>query len=398
MSYAPFGAPDDYVAAFGVAGVLTYPEPRVFLEAQSHLQPEGETSRHHFEHVHIGACYPYAGTWLQPSNARTIDVRYVFHRVSNYNIAQAAASFIDANNSGGGYTATAAQKAELEAAMDASADSTQVVFQRYTMLNIGTSCRKTFRPTLNTVRANAAALVDEWFTAAQWTSYISYPGQPICTPEFQVDQIRARSWILGGTSVGYLYATVLGFPPAALMGDALFGSLDFVLAGTGGQPYSVYVDPDFHAHDPSSPSGDNLGIWHQDLGPVTGQLAVSVPLDGIPAGDHRLVVITSRGSQSAIQVIPFRVGDLEAPSVPTGLTKSDPQPSSVLLSWDAPAASEGVVGYRVYRDGVQVADVSGTSRRVDGLAAAGHLLEVEAYDAAGNVSARASSTVTRSWV
>ena len=224
----------------------------------------------------------------------------MFHHVQNYNIASAKADFVDANNSGGGYVATAAQKAELEAAMDSSATSTVTVFQSYTMQNIGSSCRKTFRPSLNTVRANSAALVDEWFTAGQWTTYINYPGQPVCNPEFQRDQIRSRSWIL--PNGGYLYNTPVGLPTASNMDVPYEASIDFVWAGSnsGSDPLSWYIDPNFHVHPA------NLGIAHLDLGVMPrGDSPVSVPLEGVSAGQHRLVLIAVRGIQSSIVVVPF---------------------------------------------------------------------------------------------
>lgn len=298
-----YGAPADYVAAFDAVdgttdGAVSYPEPRVFLEEQSHLKPSGVTDRHHFEHIHLGMCFPYAETWVQPSNARTANVRYVFHNVENYNVSAASSTFVDANNSGGGYTATAAQLAEIEAAMDASAGTTTQVFQSYVFKNIGTSCRKTFRPTLNTVRANSSALVDEWFAAGQWTTYIDYAGQPVCNPEFQQDQVRARSWVL--PSGGYLYNTLYNLPPASQMSAPVTGTLNVTLSGTG-QPFSAFIDPDFHAHP------DSLGLWNQDYGPVNGQLPISIPLDGVAAGTHRLVVIADRELHSSVMVVPFRI-------------------------------------------------------------------------------------------
>lgn len=297
-----YGAPADYIARYdsvdgAVDGQVSYPEARVFLETQGWLQPPGETAIHHFEHIHEGLCYPYAETWLQPSNARTFDVRYIFHNVQNYNISAVSATFVDANNSGGGYTATAAQKAELEAAMDSSAGTTNTVFQSYTSLNIGTSCRKTFRPTLNTVRANPDALVDEWFAAGQWTSYIDYPGQPVCTPEFNQDQVRSRNWIL--PNGGYLYNTLTGLPTASQMSNAV-NELTFTVNGTG-QPYFYYIDPDFHAHP------DNPGLVGEvSLGVVNGNLPVTVDLTGIPSGEHKLVVRSVRGITSSVLVIPFK--------------------------------------------------------------------------------------------
>ena len=116
-----FGAPADYVAAFdnidGVMdGKVSCAEPRAYYEAQGQLVPPGVTERHHFEHIHIATCFPYAEDWKQPNNARTLDMAYTFHHVENYNISKAQANFVSVGSSGKGFLATAAQKAELEAA------------------------------------------------------------------------------------------------------------------------------------------------------------------------------------------------------------------------------------------------------------------------------------------
>ena len=297
-----YGAPADYVAANdavdGVTdGAVSYPEARMFVEVQSHLQPPGETERHHFEHIHIGMCFPYAEKWVQAPTQRKVNVRYVFHHVENYNIVNVSSNFVDANNSGGGYVATAAQKAELETAMDASAGTTTTVMQSYTMSNIGTSCRKTFRPQVNTVRANAAALVDEWFTAGQWTTYIDYAGQPVCTPELNRDQMRSRSWVL--PAGGYLYTPVIGTPKASEAAVPHTDSYDFIFGSTG-QPLFVHVDPQFHQH-PEDP-----GVYHAALGSFPdGDNPISVPLETVGPGEHRLMLTTTRGIQSSIVVVPF---------------------------------------------------------------------------------------------
>jgi hypothetical protein len=157
----------------------------------------------------------------------------------------------------------------------------------------------------------------------------------------------------------------------------------------------------------------------QDLGnpQVTGTLnqggydnAVSVPLStlGLAGGVHRFMVQGHKGYTGTIQdpnqpisspivVMPFLYGDSQAPSTPTGLAKANPQPSSIDVSWTASTDNTAVAGYRVYLDGAQVADTANTSVTVSGLSAPSHLVEVAAYDAAGNVSPRAAVTVTRSW-
>jgi chitodextrinase len=86
--------------------------------------------------------------------------------------------------------------------------------------------------------------------------------------------------------------------------------------------------------------------------------------------------------------------DSTAPTAPANLAVGAVTTSSVALSWTAATDNKGVAGYRVFRNGVQVASVTGTSYTDTGLAAAtGYGYTVKAYDAAGNVSA-ASNGVT----
>jgi chitinase len=71
--------------------------------------------------------------------------------------------------------------------------------------------------------------------------------------------------------------------------------------------------------------------------------------------------------------------------------------NSVTLQWDASKDNIGVKGYRVYGNGQKLADVSGTSYRVNNLKSrTKYTFTVEAYDAAGNTSAKSQiSTTTR---
>jgi chitodextrinase len=84
--------------------------------------------------------------------------------------------------------------------------------------------------------------------------------------------------------------------------------------------------------------------------------------------------------------------DTIAPSTPTGLTASAVSPSRIHLSWNAATDNVGVIRYRVYQDGVQVASVSGKRYASTGLSAATtYSYTVAAYDAAGNASAQSSA-------
>lgn len=85
-----------------------------------------------------------------------------------------------------------------------------------------------------------------------------------------------------------------------------------------------------------------------------------------------------------------------APSVPTNLQYATPAPSQIQLTWDASTDNYGIVtGYKVFRDGNEIADVQdGTSYLDTGLVGgAPYSYTVLAYDPAGNESAPSAALI-----
>src|SRR5207302_9751089 len=81
--------------------------------------------------------------------------------------------------------------------------------------------------------------------------------------------------------------------------------------------------------------------------------------------------------------------DTTPPTVPTGLTASAVSSSQINLSWAASSDNVGVSGYRVYRDGAQIATTSTTFFSNTGLSpSTTYSYAVAAFDAAGNLSAQ----------
>lgn len=79
--------------------------------------------------------------------------------------------------------------------------------------------------------------------------------------------------------------------------------------------------------------------------------------------------------------------DEEAPSSPTDLTASNTTETSTDLNWTAATDNVGVSNYDVYQDGVQIANVIGTSVQVTGLSeSTTYSFYVIANDVAGNSS------------
>src|SRR5204863_106872 len=76
---------------------------------------------------------------------------------------------------------------------------------------------------------------------------------------------------------------------------------------------------------------------------------------------------------------------------PTGLTASAVSSSQINLSWTASSDNVGVSGYRVYRNGTQIATTGATSFANTGLSpSTTYSYTVAAYHAAGNLSTQSS--------
>jgi chitodextrinase/lysophospholipase L1-like esterase len=89
-------------------------------------------------------------------------------------------------------------------------------------------------------------------------------------------------------------------------------------------------------------------------------------------------------------------GDTTAPSVPTSFRSTSKSTNTVALAWNASTDNVGVTGYRVLRDNVPVKTLGTVLTYTDtGLTAnRAYNYTIEAFDAAGNYSARASVSVT----
>ncbi|MDD5463455.1 MAG: fibronectin type III domain-containing protein, partial [Methylococcales bacterium] len=84
--------------------------------------------------------------------------------------------------------------------------------------------------------------------------------------------------------------------------------------------------------------------------------------------------------------------DTTAPSVPAYLTATAISSTQINLSWGASTDNVGVTGYKVFRNGTQIATVTGTSYSDTGLAASTvYSYTVLSYDAAGNSSSNSVS-------
>jgi len=92
--------------------------------------------------------------------------------------------------------------------------------------------------------------------------------------------------------------------------------------------------------------------------------------------------------------------DTQAPSVPQNLNATAASQSQIDLTWPASTDNIGVNGYRIFRDGTEIATAASTTYSNTGLTASTtYQYTVTAYDAAGNESnpsASASATTQES--
>lgn len=152
------------------------------------------------------------------------------------------------------------------------------------------------------------------------------------------------------------------------------------------------------------PGSDNVGVaYYEVVGSPTGPVIVdpvsnSVTLSGLQASTPQslyVLVFDGAGNQSSFW--PSYEAGVQPATAASGTT-APAAPSPVLvtgfgsthatLSWPAVNDAAGVTGYTVLRNSLRLATVSGTTYTDSGLNGCGNCqYEVEANDAAGNVSA-----------
>ncbi len=114
-----------------------------------------------------------------------------------------------------------------------------------------------------------------------------------------------------------------------------------------------------------------------------------LPWPGIgPDLNPRVGVLPAKARFDALQ----NLFDAIPPSAPSGLIATVVSSSQINLSWNASTDNTAVAGYRIYRDGTQIATSANTSYSDAGLAAStAYSYTVSAYDAAGNSSSQSVS-------
>lgn len=114
------------------------------------------------------------------------------------------------------------------------------------------------------------------------------------------------------------------------------------------------------------------------------QTTYAITVDaGDAAGNH--------SAQSASINVTTGAPDIQAPTVPTGLSASGITQSSATVSWNASTDNVAVVGYQVYRNGTPITTVINPTYTLTGLTpGTTYTITVSASDAAGNTSAQSA--------
>lgn len=142
-------------------------------------------------------------------------------------------------------------------------------------------------------------------------------------------------------------------------------------------------------------STDNVGIFEYNIYRNGVQIATSNKTNAVitglmPATTYAFTVkardVAGNFSASSA-VLNVTTTDAEPPTPPTGLSTSNLTETSFTLSWTASTDNVGVTGYDVYRNGVMVTTVAGTTANISGLApSTAYSMTVRAKDEAGNAS------------
>jgi chitodextrinase len=148
--------------------------------------------------------------------------------------------------------------------------------------------------------------------------------------------------------------------------------------GSGLAGYRIYRD------GANSPLAIVAGTTFTDAGLTSGS-----------SHSYRVSAYDTAGNESAASnQVTATALDTQAPSTPAGLQASNVTTTSARLSWQAStdAGGSGLAGYRLFRDGVLVATVSGTSFTDTGLSRGRrYRYTVASVDGAGNQSVMSAS-------
>lgn len=169
-------------------------------------------------------------------------------------------------------------------------------------------------------------------------------------------------------------------------------------------PRDLVIVPgaDFEAVLTWSPSSDNVGVTGYRIYRsgvfVTEVVDPTATITGLAVGSNSFQVsaVDAAGNESArtASVLVTVTGpDTQRPTTPRDLVASLQPDGSVVLTWTASRDNVAVAGYTVIQTSVPVQTVTEPTATVTGLAPGNYWFQVQAFDAAGNLSLRTSSVL-----
>jgi len=134
---------------------------------------------------------------------------------------------------------------------------------------------------------------------------------------------------------------------------------------------------------------DGAGLVGADRSrPYAHRWSVTNAVNGVHVWTAKAYDGAGNSTVSASVALSVRIG---IPTAPTNFVTVGATGSSIATSWSASTDDAGVSGYRLYVNSTRVATTTGTSHTFSGLSCGtSYTLGVEAFDAAGNVSPRAT--------
>jgi chitodextrinase len=230
---------------------------------------------------------------------------------------------------------------------------------------------------LSALRIGGNAVWDEWFDGA-------------------IDEVRVYRRALSAGEVARDMKS-----PIKLAVDSAPPSAPTLFAATGATATSISVA--------WSPATDDTGVAGYGLykgGTLNGTTgSASYTFTGLTCGTTYTLAVDAydaagnRSAQASISAATSDcpLPDTEAPAAPTGLVSIASTATSLSVTWTPSTDNVAVTGYALFRDGASPGTTAGTSYTFASLLCeTAYTLGVEAFDAAGNHSPRATLSVSTS--
>lgn len=140
----------------------------------------------------------------------------------------------------------------------------------------------------------------------------------------------------------------------------------------------------------------DTGVW-TSISPSGGPVAMSngtYKRWAYSAASGVFVVLNSVDANASVFRLSTGVADSTAPTIPSGPTATPVSATQIDVSWTASTDNVGIAGYRIYRNNTLMGTTATPTFTSAGLSpSTSYTFTVEAYDAAGNTSARSTAAV-----